>query len=471
MVRLAPFFGRAGLASLALVAVARADLLCSGDPDSDNFPDKVSVGNGANFTVTYSNNYKIVTNQLADETYGLYCGDKKPSAPDHVKNWYKLPINSTAVLDYTLFPYLEVLGLTPAVRIADDRLNVTTPCTQSLFNDGSIVAYQNATADDWAPVQVAFDNSFSNDTNYVAFSASDDRLGPLERAEWIKYVAVFFNMEANATEFYQHVTNQYSCHRNNLAKVDRQQIAYSQYSHAADTGAPLWTVNTSPYYDELTTDAGAHIVSPPITAVNSTAAFRTNVQTADYMIDLTPTNGDRLDFSAWKSLFGYSTKPDKDSAFYFNKQVWRPDLRRNAAGNLDWVQSSAVRPDLALADLITVQYPKYQDDLVWFENTSGDADFTTSGPGSCGAKSILTDFTKCPASPDLTPRKGKGDDDSDGLGAGAIVGIVIGVVAALLLAAYVYVQLARRRRRQRLQEFINLRNRHSGEMDDQREAM
>ncbi|KAJ1986602.1 hypothetical protein H4R33_003271 [Dimargaris cristalligena] len=465
------------LAGLALFAVARSDDFCNGDPDKDNFPDKIVVGSSSNFTISYSNNYKILTNQIAGEAYGLYCGSDRPSAPGKIKAWFQVPITSVAVLDRTLVPYLEALKLTSTIKIVQDPQNVTSPCVQSLLSDGSAKSQASASADDWAPVQVAFTNTYSNDSSYVAFSASNDHLYPLEKAEWIKFISVFFNAEGNATEFYQHVNAQYDCHTNNIAKVNKQQIAWSQSGKDLETGDDFWTLQSNAYVERLTSDAGGHLVSSSSGVTNDTSRFQTDVATANFVVDQTDVGTGTMSFDGWLKTFGYSEDPKStDNSFYFQKQVWRTDKLRNQYNNYDWGQTSFARPDLALADLITMQYPKYHgkiDDaanLQWMNNLAQPQDIVRQGSASCDKTPLVSTFPQCPSSPNLTLRD-ESSSSSDGLNGARIAGIVIGSVAGLVLLGILYVFLARRRRRQRLQEFINLRNRNSGELDDQREAM
>ncbi|KAJ1976805.1 hypothetical protein H4R34_003836 [Dimargaris verticillata] len=482
-----PTAGKLALASLALLAwsgMAHADDICNGDPDKDNFPNKVVVSEAANFTVTYSNNYKLVTNEVSGETYGLYCGSSPPNQGGDVKNWYQVPLRSVAVMDRSVLPFLEILKQTSSIKIVDNHKNVTSPCIQTLLQKNEIKPQQQSGQDDWEGIQLAFTAAADNRTSYVTFSAGDDRIPPVQRAEWIKYVSLFYNAEETAMAFYEHVAAQYDCHKNNAAKAKGRNIAWTRHSSPLGRDPELWSFQTTAYVDGLTDNAGAHLTRSNDLDSTSTDTFHKGLKSVDYIIDQTNFGDDTVTFDQWKDLFGYSSDPGRDgNVFYYKKQVWRTNKRRNPLGYSDWAETPLARPDLVLADLVSLQYPSYQDDydLLWFESTARNATPTTVGPGSCDDDALVFKFPSCPSGMDTSRERfntdsngddsdddsdDDDDDDDDGLGVGRIVGIVVGSLAAVAVLAVLYVYAARQRRRQRLQEFINLRNRNSQEFDE-----
>ncbi|KAJ1962689.1 hypothetical protein IWQ62_003450 [Dispira parvispora] len=441
-------------------ALPQAYGLCNGDPDSDNFPDKISVPSNSNFTVTYENNFKVITNEVIGEQYVLYCGPSRPSARGNIKSWIQIPVTNVAVLEPAVIPFLELLNVASTIKVVDEAKNITSPCMQSRLEDQSVKSVYDASSSDWETISVAFSRmSSANDSIYIPFSGTNDIFTPLEKMEWIKYLSVFFNAEKKASEAFDRVKSQYQCHQNNVKDVQPSQVAWSDYHRDPETGDESFLTGNTPYLQQLTRDAGAfHVASRD--SNTSADKFRNSVKTVDYMVDITQYTGHVLDFETWKSLFGFTSDFASDSNYHFysNKQVWRPTKRRNTNNNIDWGITPLARPDLLLIDMIMMQYPNYIKDYQrnWLQNIDRDTKGKVVEPEVCEVDPLLENFPECPDDPDLSGS----ESSSDGLGAGAIVGIVIGAVVALGLAAGLYVFLARRRRRMRLQEFINLRSHH-----------
>ncbi|KAJ1647039.1 hypothetical protein IWQ61_010137 [Dispira simplex] len=433
-------------------ALPRAYGLCNGDPDSDNFPDKISV---------------LITNEVVREQYVLYCGSSRPSARGNIKSWIQIPVTDVAVLEPAVIPFLEMLNVASTVKVVDEAKNITSPCMQGRLEEQSVKSVYDANASDWEPVTVAFSRmSSTNDSIYIPFSGTNDVFTPLEKIEWIKYLSVFFNAEKKASEIFDRVKSQYQCHYNNVKDVQPRQMAWSDYHKDPGTGDESFLTGNTPYLQQLTRDAGAfHVASRDADA--SANKFRDSVKTVDYMVDITQYTGHVLDFNEWKSLFGFTSDYTSDGNYHFysNKQVWRPTKRRNANNNIDWGITPLARPDLLLVDMIMMQYPNYIKDYQrnWLQNIDQDTKGNVVRPETCDMDPLLEYFPECPDDPDLSDLE---SSSSDGLGAGAIVGIVIGVVVALALSGALYVLFARRRRRMRLQEFINLRSHHQDEPEE-----
>eukprot|EP00884_Botryococcus_braunii_P017095 jgi/Botrbrau1/4069/Bobra.152_3s0025.2 len=165
------------------------------------------------FSVAYFNNYKVVTNSKANETYVLYqCGVPKPAVGDPGvvagAKFFEIPLISVVVADTVPLGFLEALNVTKRVNSVS-KYSVS-PCGQKLLacnrtaptidvggaNASTLAAALASTRGD-----AIIMTGPSNFSNSISFDASSDP-GALNRAEWIKFLALFFNKD-NQTNFAQ----------------------------------------------------------------------------------------------------------------------------------------------------------------------------------------------------------------------------------------------------------------------------
>ncbi|KAJ3048503.1 hypothetical protein HDU99_009149, partial [Rhizoclosmatium hyalinum] len=202
------------LAADSVAAQAAATNLQTGcvtnyDPNTDYFPEKIDGSNSPHLTYTYAKNYKTIFNSFSNETTVLYqCGTPKPDVK--AKNIIAVPITSVTVGDTTVVTYLELLGKRSAIKVtAGGTLGyISSPCVQALVAaNPSAIIEADAKNKTHALEQITSTDAYfqwygslaKNATNAVTFPASGDP-GVAGRAEWIGFVASFFNLEAKANQ-------------------------------------------------------------------------------------------------------------------------------------------------------------------------------------------------------------------------------------------------------------------------------
>jgi ABC-type Fe3+-hydroxamate transport system substrate-binding protein len=245
----------------------------------DYFPDKVTPLSSEFWNITYYNTYKILKNEIEEETYLLYlCGTEPPT--DELDGRHKAvvpvpPPHGVAVAQTPHIPYLEILGVrTQIVGYLDDPQFISSPCVNQLIEDGEILVVQN-TSD-----TTAFDELLaSNDESLVAFLSSGQTAEALNNTviiseylektnegiyEWSKFFSAFFNLEAKANELYEEVTERYACVAENAARVatdapEKPTVLWARYSEYENiTG---WDVAECPnYYCEFAEICSADIL-------------------------------------------------------------------------------------------------------------------------------------------------------------------------------------------------------------------
>lgn len=200
----------------------------------DYFPDKVTPLASEYWNITYYNTYKILKNEIEDETYLLYlCGTEPPTDELDGRHAAVIPVpvpNGVAVSQTTHIPYLEALGVRTQIEgYLDDPQYISSPCVNQLIEDGEILVVQNTSN------TTALDELLtSSNESLVAFLSSYQASGALDNEviisefnektnegiyEWIKFFSAFFNLEATANELYANATGRYECVSENAARI------------------------------------------------------------------------------------------------------------------------------------------------------------------------------------------------------------------------------------------------------------
>lgn len=188
-------------------------------PGTDYFPDKSRFAHSAQLKVTYHGNWKRVTFTPAVDTREtismvlVQCGTPRPQVgPKDVV--VEVPVRSFATANPSLLGAAVILGVDDRLRGVPNAAAVSLPSIQARVARGkvaSVYAIGHANGEQAAAVGA--------DLFFTFYSAYPDanihpllrRLGvdavpqsdhsertPLGRAEWLKYVALFFNQERQA---------------------------------------------------------------------------------------------------------------------------------------------------------------------------------------------------------------------------------------------------------------------------------
>jgi len=196
------------------------------------------------FAIDYYKTYKVVRNLMACErnstacSTGLYllnhCG--APALEDLSANEFNadllvngtvfsVPVKSWSTSSTIGITFMEEIGLGPQAVLADMKY-VTSPCLQKRYGCDAVQSVGVGWADSsvWKELVIEsgaelhlVDKWSKTGLNVdVRFDASTDP-GLLERGEWVKYVAAFFNKEPRANSVYQGVQQRFLAIENAVA--------------------------------------------------------------------------------------------------------------------------------------------------------------------------------------------------------------------------------------------------------------
>lgn len=356
----------------------------------------LQITSAQGFSVDYYDTYKVVSNHIANETYVLYqCETPAPSAnlfPNGTK-FFKIPLVSISAPETVPFAFLELLGVTD--RVYDVSSYVVSPCGQKLLEcnrtapnalDLGNTSLLEATVGPYVDGVLTtgahpFPASF-------AFSAAQDP-GDLNRAEWVKFLGLFFNLEKYASNIFAAISTAYNNTeaqaQSALQKAGNKQPVVAWTNHYVYETNESYQLSFAPYKEQLAAAAGgtsldfASISKVPgvrtasysnsilefawdgpgvfASKQEAEAAFLTALSGADVLIDETyavdPTT---YNLDAFKGQYGLNTtRPPVNLStlkWLNNNAIFREDGLISVDGGLDWFEGAIARPDKVLSDIV-----------------------------------------------------------------------------------------------------------------------
>ncbi|MEZ4663644.1 MAG: ABC transporter substrate-binding protein [Caldilineaceae bacterium] len=346
------------------------------DETIDYFPEKVELSHTDGFTVDYHNSYKVITIATpwpgaadALEYVLVQCGAPAPAGYDDAQI-IQVPVQHIATMSTSYLPFLTNLGVLDRLVAVDDATYVNNPTVVEMANAGAIaqigygagvnveqllelapdiVMTYGSGAPDYDAHPVLLNAGLHAVVNAEWLEAS-----PLGRAEWGKFIALFFNKEAEAQAQFAETAQRYAELAAQAAAVaDKPTVLTdSEYQGSwyvaggqsftaqflADAGAAyLWQD------DESTGSVGLSFES--VYDVAADADFWVNVGFINSLAELEATDARYADFAPFQ-----------------NDAVWNNNKKQNANGGNDYYESAVAQPDVVLADLISIFHPELLPD-------------------------------------------------------------------------------------------------------------
>lgn len=346
------------------------------DPTVDYFPDKVEVRYSEKFSVTYFNHYKIVEMLPwagAEEpmVYLLVqCGTPVPSEYQDLTT-IEIPVQRFVSMSTTILPYLEtqgvldrLVGIDTAMYVSSEAVLARVAAGETAEVGGGGMGSINAEA------LLAVDADLVMAQQYFAGGTTLSELqavgvpavlnadytdtSPLGQAEWGKYIALFFNTEAQANAVFDGVAERYEALRALTANVETRPttIAASPFSGTWYMPAGSSTVA------QLLADAGADFLFSDLEGTSVPLDIEVVLERgaeAEFWVNANQfwtTQADMLNEDARFAQFRAVTLGN----------VWNNNARMNANGGNDYFESGVANPDLILADLVAIFHPDLMPD-------------------------------------------------------------------------------------------------------------
>jgi iron complex transport system substrate-binding protein len=173
---------------------------------------------------------------------------------------------------------------------------------------------------------------------------------PLGAAEWIKYIAIFFDKDAEAERIFDGIVQRYQ----QQAAVARAAKTHPTVFAGMDYHGAWYMPGGNSYRARFFADAGARYLwdddasdgSVPLTM----EAVMTRAREAEFWVDI----------GACRSLTQLAGSDDRYRLVraFQTKNVFNNDVRMNAGGGNDFWESGMANPDQVLADLISIFHPE-----------------------------------------------------------------------------------------------------------------
>ncbi|XP_061948010.1 uncharacterized protein LOC133671309 isoform X1 [Populus nigra] len=364
------------------VQIISALFLCGYLQGANAASSTVSVRNisktedAVNFHIYYGQTFKVIKNVVDGKSYLLIQNNSRMATrtkycTPRIES-FVIPLSNYSADTYS-FPvsFLELLGLLGSMKgITSDSM--ASECALKLYETGEIEMMNRSEPQQFSEfgahfISVTDQPQACNFANFVPLVEDY----PLQRAEWIKFLGVFVNLETRANKVYDAIKENYLC----LTKVAASKngsfkpiVAWMQY----DSGIWSFTKETSKL--KYVEDAGGENIDNSINKItyntsnpDDSEELHAILCTVDVVIDETYT----LDPAGYnQSSFLQNIGVDDNSCFAFiaNQSLWRYDKRVQNLTTLDWNDGAVSQPQLVLADLIEVLFPDGNYSTTYFRN-------------------------------------------------------------------------------------------------------
>lgn len=355
------------------------------DPDRDYFPNKASIEYAQNFTVEYHNHYKVVTivEPWRDAGQGLQyvlvqCGTPPPDGyPD--ATIIEVPVRTAISMSTTHLGYLEKLSLLDRLIGLGDGKYVNTEGVRQRLDEGELPEVgDGAEVNVEAVLELNPDvvialgvGNASKDSHPMLLDAGvkvvmfSDFMesSPLGRAEWLKFMALLFNREAEAEAAFAEIAARYQEVAAVAADVTDRPTVFMGY----DIRGTWYMPGGDSYAARYLADAGADYLWANDGGTSRIPLDFESVyeraHDAEYWLNLSQFYTSLADVLAADERYG-------DFAAFQNHRVYNNNARLNQNGGNDYNESGLVNPDIILADIIKILHPELMPDheLVYYRH-------------------------------------------------------------------------------------------------------
>jgi len=313
------------------------------------------------FSVDYYKNYKKITvyNPWKDNSiYWQYfiVDDSTSLKPNNNGDFYILSntLNNVLQLSGTqisMFEELEVLNNIKAIgqkkylynkKILSNNKIIELGDEQNLNTEKLITENINAVfTTGWDKVS----DNFVKLTNLgipIIYSLDWQEQSPLARAEWIKFIACFYNKEKMAESYFNNIEKRYNELKNRVDGLKHKPTVFNGNS----ISGTWYVAGSESYIAQLFKDA------------NATYIFNDNASKGSVPLSFETVYTRAKDADFWiasgNSDFTGSDERYKMFKAYRDKNIYLNNNRINQTGGNDYWESGVIHPELQLQDFINI---------------------------------------------------------------------------------------------------------------------
>lgn len=347
----------------------------SADRESSESANEMHLQYAEGFTITYEDGIKIVEVsqpfQGASESLKYILVPRSKEVPTKYQNTIviRTPVSSIACTSTTHIPLLDYLDVSEALKGFPTLDFISSPKTRKLIDAGKIA-------------DIGLDNSLN--IEQLALIRPDMLLGytmtgdfgqfkkiqemkipvvinaeylekhPLGRAEWIKFVAAFFDRERAADSVFAAIEKSYQ----ETAGLAKNAAEKPKVLNGIMYGDAWFLPGGENYAAKIIKDAGcAYPWGDDVNNGFLQLSFETVFEKA-HDADLW------LGVGAISSLAELGASDHKYKLFeaFKQKKVYNYDRRKGAKGGNEYLELGYLRPDLILKDIVSIAHPEILPD-------------------------------------------------------------------------------------------------------------
>jgi len=349
----------------------------------DLFPSKSTVKFAQGFSIDYFDTYKVLTVSEpwsgAKENYTYILVPEGGKAPEEVGDslLVNTPIESIVTMSTTYFTPLEKIGELKSLVGVDDTTYIYNENVKAMDRSGNLVKVGGGAGGGTVNLEVLIDlnpdlimTSASGIPEYDAHPRlieadlpvviNGDYLenSPLGRAEWIKFIAAFYNKEAEAEADFNEIVNRYNALLALASNITQKPTVFTNTDFQGTWYAPAG----QSYVADLLRDAGAEYLWADEPGGGSIPlAFEIvfeKASEADFWLNA----GFARDLA---SLLAMDERYQAFKAFEYGN-VYNYNRRVSENGGMDYFESGVSNPDVVLADLLAIFHPELIPDHEFF---------------------------------------------------------------------------------------------------------
>ncbi|NMH86647.1 ABC transporter substrate-binding protein [Flavivirga algicola] len=327
------------------------------------------------FSITNYEGYKKVVvnspwpNSNKSFTYFLVRKGEKPPNLDASAKIIEVPIKTLVAISTTNIPTLEYLEV--------DRSLIGFPNTKYICSEKTRTRIDNGEIKDLGnDLEINIESLLElNPELVIGFSVNGvntkldqiEKLGipvvidgawteqhPLGKAEWIKFVAAFYNKEKEADSIFKNIETDYLKAKEIAKTLTRKPIVMS-----GSTFKDVWHV-----------PGGKSFIATYLEDANTDYLWKANNSTGSIQLNFENVLEKAQNAELWIGVGSFDTKKqmqDNHKGYtlfdaYKNSAVYTYTKRKGAKGGLLYYELGTLRPDLILKDIIKIAHPNLLND-------------------------------------------------------------------------------------------------------------
>ncbi|MCX6175730.1 MAG: ABC transporter substrate-binding protein [Ignavibacteriales bacterium] len=336
------------------------------------YKDQLKIEYSKSFEIKYLDSAKVINVFAPDisrkEIFQYLLLPKNVSIPKGYEHAQviRTPINTAIVLTSIYVGFLDKLNLTDKILAVDNSKYICSAKARELIESGKITEVGDSRSLNIEKVfslkpdllftygngnpNVDGDPKLIQNGIHIASGTFHLENSPLARAEWIKFIAAFFDKEKEANDVFDGISERY----NKLIKLTQNITFRPTVFTEAELGGVWYEPGGNSYMSKLLNDAGAEYLWKQD---QSTGSLKLNYEQifekahdADFWVNV-------LFWNKQSDVLKNDPRNSKFKAFR-TKNIYNNNASLNKFGFYEYWETGVINCDLVLSDLIKIFHPE-----------------------------------------------------------------------------------------------------------------